>query len=633
MTAAELSASELADHILRDAGVEPEFDPAAPMVCLEKAAAAGTADRVTLAVRAVRAMVAAGADAGVLAEARAYVKRTRLLTAGEFRDLCREARREEVGYADSASMATMLVQLAEANYTFGVGEAGEPFAVPNEGPPVVAMLRGGKTSLRALLARQYFARTGRAATQQALADALTVIEGMAQEQEESRLYLRVAQHDGSLWLDLGDTTGRAVKINVGGWSVENVPPVLFRRTVLTGALPEPVPGSDIAGLWDWLNVAEPDRPLVVAALIAQLFSDQPHVVVAVFGEHGTGKTTAVKVMVSLLDPSPVPVRKPPRDADSWVTAAAGSWVVALDNLSDIPPWLSDSLCRASTGDGDVRRKLYADSDLAVFAFRRCIIFDAIDVGALAPDLADRTLPVVLTPIADERRQDEETFWAEWQAEHPQLTGALLDLAVKVLRRLPTVQLDRKPRMADFARILAAVDAELSTDALARYASQAADLAADSLSGDPFGQRILATVGEPFEGTSAELLAFVSPPDDSKRPKGWPADARAATSRMRRLAPAFRKAGWTVVDLGRGGHDKQVRWQISPAPRTEMSRNDACARPQRPHEEDDAGVAGISGHLPGTHTSVTNEESACDRHAGTGYGPRRDCAACESMADR
>ena len=119
---------------------------------------------------------------------------------------------------------------------------------------------------------------------------------------------------------------------------------------------------------------------------------------AIFGEQGTGKTTAVKVLVLLLDPSPVPVRKPPRDADSWVTAAAGSWVVGLDNLSDVPPWLSDSLCRASTGDGDVRRKLYTDGDYAVFAFRRCIIFDAIDVGALAPDLADRTVAITLDLI-------------------------------------------------------------------------------------------------------------------------------------------------------------------------------------------------------------------------------------------
>ena len=152
--------------------------------------------------------------------------------------------------------------------------------------------------------------------------------------------------------------------------------------------------------------------------MATLFSDQPHVVLAIFGEQGTGKTTALKVLVRLLDPSPVPVRKPPRDADSWVTAAAGSWVVGLDNLSDIPPWLSDSLCRASTGDGDVRRKLYSDSDYAVFSFRRCIMFDAIDVGALAPDLADRTVAITLELIADEDRLDEETFWSEWARRAP-----------------------------------------------------------------------------------------------------------------------------------------------------------------------------------------------------------------------
>ena len=30
--------------------------------------------------------------------------------------------------------------------------------------------------------------------------------------------------------------------------------------------------------------------------------------------------------------------------------AAGSWIVGLENVSSIQPWLSDCLCRASTGD-------------------------------------------------------------------------------------------------------------------------------------------------------------------------------------------------------------------------------------------------------------------------------------------
>ena len=54
------------------------------------------------------------------------------------------------------------------------------------------------------------------------------------------------------------------------------------------------------------------------------------------GEQGTGKTTATARLASIVDRSPVWTRKPPRDVEAWTTAAAGSWVVALDNLSDIP---------------------------------------------------------------------------------------------------------------------------------------------------------------------------------------------------------------------------------------------------------------------------------------------------------
>lgn len=618
---------------LEELDVEPAFDPAYPLAYLEKAAAAAEADRARLAVAAVRAMLTAGTDAGILAEARACVKRHRLLVAADFDRLLREhqaAADHPAGEPDAKSAATVLVELAQARYAFGVASTGEPFAVPNHGPRVVTMLRGGRTSLRALLAREYFTRTGRAATQQALADALLVIEGIAQDAAESELYLRAARHEGALWLDLGDPSGRAARITPAGWTVEESAPVLFKRTALTGPLPEPVHGGSIASLWDWLNVAEADRPLVAAELVAALFSDQPHVILAIFGEQGTGKTTAVKVLVTLLDPSPVPIRKPPRDADSWVTAAAGSWVVGLDNLSDVPPWLSDSLCRASTGDGDVRRKLYSDSDYAVFAFRRCIIFDAIDVGALAPDLADRTVAITLDLIPDEERRDEETFWSEWAAGHPQLLGAVLDLAAKVLRRLPETRLERKPRMADFARILAAVDAELGTNALGRYARQAANLAAEGLSGDPFACRIQEAVTATFEGTSAELLKHVKPGDSEwKAPKDWPADSRAVTGLLRRLAPAFRKTGWTLDDLGNDNHAKVLRWKISPPEQTETPGEDARQPPQDPHS---AGGAGMGGDESGTSPSGGQEKKpppACPRHQ-TSWGAHRDCPDCQAL---
>ena len=69
--------------------------------------------------------------------------------------------------------------------------------------------------------------------------------------------------------------------------------------------------------------------------------------------------------------------------------AAGSWIVGLENVSSIQPWLSDCFCRASTGDALVRRKLYSDSELAVLTYRRAIILNGVDLGALRGDLGDR----------------------------------------------------------------------------------------------------------------------------------------------------------------------------------------------------------------------------------------------------
>jgi hypothetical protein len=311
---------------------------------------------------------------------------------------------------EKKSAATMLVELAEELFDFNISEAGETFGVPKSGPKIVYMLRGSKVSLRNQLSNQYFERTEKAAPQQAVADAMSVIEGRAQRKEPQQLHLRVARHDDALWIDLGDPTGRAIRVAADGWTVEDEAPILFKRTALTGILPEPLNGGSIDQLWRWLNVAVEDRPLVVAWLIAVFLPDIPHPILSLAGEQGSGKSTAEKVLVSLLDPSPVPLRKSPRDVEAWVSAAAGSWIVGLDNLSTMPDWLSDALCRAVTGDGDVRRRLYSDGDLHVFAFRRCPILNGIDIGAVRGDLADRLLSINLAVIPEGERLTETELW-------------------------------------------------------------------------------------------------------------------------------------------------------------------------------------------------------------------------------
>lgn len=515
------------------------------------------------------------------------------------------------------SASTTLVGLALERFRLGVDRADEPFAVALTGPQIARPLRGGKDSLRAELAALFYVLNNgkQVAPQQALADACATLEGIARGQDPETLHVRTARHGASLYVDLGDRTGRSIRIGPDAWEVIDRAPVLFRRSQLTGALPTPEPDGDLGDLWSLLNVTASTRTLLLAWLISALEAEMPHPVLVVRGEQGTGKTKGTKMLAGIIDPSPAQTRKPPRDVDAWVTAASGSWVVAVDNVSDIPDWWSDALCRAVTGDGDVRRLLYTPADLSVFAFRRVIILNGIDLGAVRDDLSERLLTIELDRIPDSRRRLDADMDTEWLQAHPRILGALLDLTVRVLAEPPRVHLQSMPRMADFARILSAVDQVLGDDGLARYCGQAGDLAADAMDADPVLAAIKREIFEPWEGPAGDLLLLITPTAERWRPpKGWPKDARALTGILRRRAPSLRRLGWTADDLGRGGRGKVVRFRlIPPSPAGDSAGDKPDAGDAEPSPAPDARTP-IASWPAETPVPTPNAGDAGDKYA-------------------
>ncbi|GAA4668559.1 hypothetical protein [Gordonia humi] len=512
------------------------------------------------------------------------------------------------------SVATRLVELALDDYQLGLSDDEEPFGTSKTTPHIAMMLRGGRTGLRAELARKFFALNGSAAPAQALADSLTVLEGMAALEDPTRLYLRVAETDDAVYIDCGDVDGTVIRIADGAWELIDHAPVTFTRTKLTAMYPRPERGGDLAELWDFIPIAEQDRPVLLAVLVQALTQvDVAHPVLAYLAEQGSAKSSTTRITVDLLDPSPVPLRQAPRDADSWVTAAAGSWVVALDNLSGLPAWLSDSLCRASTGDGNVKRALYSDSGLSVVKFRRCVIINGIDLGALRGDLGERLALVDLPRIPKNKRRNEKELNLAWSDARPRIHGALLDLAARVHQTLPTIDLDEAPRMADFARVLAAVDQVLCTEGLTRYSDRAERIAEDSLSADDFIGRIRSSHYEADGRTSAEVLADIRGTfGDEKPPRDWPKNSRAVTTLLRRHAPALRAIGWIIDDDGGRNHRKITEWTITPPPPESRGKSD----PRAPQDPQTASDLRGHGENPAGQTRVSdNAVTRTDPHRG------------------
>ena len=189
---------------------------------------------------------------------------------------------------------------------------------------------------------------------------------------------------------------------------------------------------------------------MVAWALAVLRNQGPYPVLVLSGEQGSAKSTFSAILRALLDPNTAPLRALPREDRDLFIAASNGHVLAFDNVSGLPAWISDTLCRLATGGGFAVRQLYTDQDEVLFDAARPVILNGIEDIVTRPDLADRAVFLTLEPIPEERRRPEAELWAAFEAERARILGVLLDAVVEGLKRLPDTHLPKLPRMADFA---------------------------------------------------------------------------------------------------------------------------------------------------------------------------------------
>jgi hypothetical protein len=469
------------------------------------------------------------------------------------------------------------------------------------------------TAFRRVLQREYYATYGGAPSSQGLHDAVGVVDSRARfDGEERAVYVRVAEVDGHIYLDLCDSAWRVVEITAGGWRVLDESPVMFRRAVGMQALPMPAAGGSVDQLRPFINVPDGEDGddkfrLIVAWTIAALRGDIPYPALAIQGEQGSAKSTTARIIRSLVDPNHAALRSPAREERDLVIAATNGHVVAFDNLSTIPQWLSDALCRICTGGGYATRQLYSDASEVIFDVRKPVLFTGIVNPATAGDLLDRCIIVDLPPIASERRQLESQIWPDFERLRPGILGALLDAVSGALRRVSTTRLHSAPRMADFAHWATAAEETLGWPPgsfMKAYSGNRKEGAEYALEASPIVdplRRLLDARADGWSGGARELLAALEglSPDARTQDRTWPKTPQGLAAALKRLAPDLRSAGIAVEQMPRG-HGGRRTWRLdSVQRRTSPTSPTSRVESDSPESGDDESSHG-SALLPRCH---------------------------------
>jgi hypothetical protein len=399
----------------------------------------------------------------------------------------------------------------------------------------------------------------------------------------------VAEHQKTIYLDLCDEDWRVVRISSEGWELidATAAPVRFTRSKGMGRLPVPEkslePSFTLEPLRELLNLGKTEEEnersfrLILAWLMQALRGRGPYPVLVLLGERGSAKSTAARILRSLVDPSTVPLRTMPRNPHDLYIDATSSWTISLDNISSLPKWLSDTLCMIATGGGFSTRQLFTDREQELFEAMRPVILNGITDVVTADDLVQRSLIVRLPAIQKGGYRTERAIQQDLEAARPKILGALLDAAVEGLRRVDSVEVLAMPRMGDFASWAAACEEALGSEPgtfMKALGASDEEGAQQALEASPLAEPLyeLARANpKGWEGTATELLGRLRDfaDEELQHTKEWPKAANVLSSRLSRLAPLFREAGTLSIEqLSRADARGTKRWSVRPLdPRT------------------------------------------------------------------
>lgn len=453
------------------------------------------------------------------------------------------------GQGQRNSDADIILEMLEEKPLYHDEDADKTFIEDDE-----KIYRVGSQPFIEWISHKYFKEFGRSVSESAIKQVAFTLSGHAKHEGiKKRIYMRAANYQEAIYIFMGDEDWQRIKVTASGWNLDSEFHVKFWKPGSMLALPMPVSGGKIDELWKYLNISGNDRLLVLAWMLEAFRPETPFPVLALNGLQGTAKSSTHRRIRQLIDPSGCDLRAAPKDIQDIYVSAGSNWIVSFENISRLSSQQQDTLCTLATGGGFSARTLYTNDDETTINVKRPVIINSIPVVITAQDLTDRVLNIELQRL--EAYRDEIEINAEFEAAKPKLFGALLDLLVKTLAKLPYIKLNKPPRMADFARLGEAMAQAMGHDAgtFERiFKKNRNESVSRAMEASPVAVAIREMAenchGEVvFHGTVKQLYDRLK--NDQQSLESFPRSPRGLGDAIRRQTPALDSIGVSVMQGG------------------------------------------------------------------------------------
>lgn len=442
-----------------------------------------------------------------------------------------------------------------------------------------------------VIRKEFFDKIGQLISDDKLDGIIKLIESQSMFDDNIRkieLSLRVAKLNANdydndvFYYDLTTTKWEIVKISPdeGRWEIvkdSNLP--IFKRHE-NNCSPQVYPlkeyGKDVFEQFLKLFNFGSRRDILLFSvyLISLFIPNIPKVILVIKGTGGGAKTTAFKMIKDMVDPSTADTLSFPKQINDLIQTLDHHYVNFFDNVSSVSEEVSDMLCRAVTGSGNMKRALFTNDSDFIYKFKRCIGINGINLATTKADFLDRALIIEVKRIEKEKRKKEDELFMEFERLKPFVLGFIFDILVKTLiyrkeHKGEKILKNGYPRMADFAEWSEVISRCLGyqdNEFLNAYYENIYNQNDEIIESSPVAEAIVLYMNELereyWEGTPTRLYKTLTDvidqiKPDLKRSNVWPKASNTLTSMINDVAHNLKEKSIEVITGERDSQGNRV----------------------------------------------------------------------------